>query len=147
MKITNDLLTKGIIAAGLMNILGVLTFSRFFTNAVIPEFDSQAMSNFGLLMIVLWGFVFISVSKNFQHLKWLIAVFTLEKLIYATHWTKWMTTNNLADVFEKDKMAGIYYTIYGINDWVFFVFFLFVFIRLSRKNTVTSQINKKNTDH
>lgn len=138
MKITNELLIKGFILSGLMNILGVLTFSRFFTNAVIPEFDSQAMSNFGLLMIVLWGFVFIAVSKNFQHLKWLIAVLTLEKLIYATHWTKWMTTNNLADVFEKDKMAGIYYTIYGINDWVFFVFFLFVFIRLSRKNTVTS---------
>ena len=138
MKITTELLTKGFISAGLMNIFGVLTFSRFFTNAVIPEFDNQAMSNFGLLMIVLWGFVFIAVSKNFQNLKWLIAVFILEKLIYATHWTKWITTNNLADVFEKDKMAGIYYTIYGINDWIFFVFFLFVFIHLSRKNAVTS---------
>lgn len=133
MKITNELLTKGFIAAGLMNIFGVLTFSRIFTNTVIPEFDSQAMSKFGLLMIVLWGFVFIAVSKNFQNLKWLIAVFTLEKLIYATHWSKWMTTNDLTDVFEKDKMAGIFYTIYGINDWVFFVFFLFVFIRLTRE--------------
>ena len=84
-------------------------------------------------MIVLWGFVFIAVSKYFQNLKWLIAVFTLEKLIYATHWTKWMTINNLTDVFEKDKMAGIFYTIYGINDWIFFVFFLFVFIRLTRE--------------
>lgn len=105
MKINNELLTKGFFLAGLMNILGVLTFSRFFTNAVIPEFDNQAMSNFGLIMIVFWGFVFISVSKNFQNLKWLIAVFTLEKLIYAAHWTKWMTTNNLTDVFEKDTMA------------------------------------------
>lgn len=133
MKINNELLTKGFFLAGLMNILGVLTFSRFFTNSVIPEFDNQAMSNFGLIMIVFWGFVFISVSKNFQNLKWLIAVFTLEKLIYATHWTKWMTTNNLTDVFEKDTMAGIFYTIYGINDWMFFVFFLFVFIRLARE--------------
>ena len=133
MKINNELLTKGFFLAGLMNILGVLTFSRFFTNAVIPEFDNQAMSNFGLIMIVFWSFVFISVSKNFQNLKWLIAVFTLEKLIYATHWTKWMTTNNLTDVFEKDTMAGIFYTIYGINDWIFFVFFLFVFIRLARE--------------
>lgn len=131
MKITTELLTKGFIAAGLMNVFGVITFSRIFTNTVIPEFDSQAMSNFGLLMIVIWGLVFIAVSKNFQHLKWLIAVFTLEKLIYATHWTKWMTTNNLRDVFEKDKMAGIFYTIYGINDWIFFTFFLFVFIRLT----------------
>ncbi len=133
MKINNKLLKKGFVLAGLMNIFGVLIFSRIFTNAVIPEFDNQAMSNFGLLMIVLWGFVFIAVSKYFQNLKWLIAVFTLEKLIYAAHWTKWMTTNNLTDVFEKDKMAGIFYTIYGINDWIFFVFFLFVFIRLTRE--------------
>ncbi len=133
MKINNELLTKGFFLAGLMNIIGVLTFSQFFTNVVIPEFDNQAMSNFGLIMIVLWGFVFIAVAKNFQNLKWLIAVFILEKLIYATHWTKWMTTNNLTDVFEKDTMAGIFYTIYGINDWIFFVFFLFVFIRLARE--------------
>ena len=65
MKINNELLTKGFIVAGLMNIFGVLIFSRIFTNAVIPEFDNYAMSNFGLLMIVLWGFVFIAVSKNF----------------------------------------------------------------------------------
>ncbi|MEC5156303.1 hypothetical protein [Chryseobacterium sp. MP_3.2] len=133
MKIQNEHLTKGFILAGMMNILGVLTFSRIFTNDIIPEFDSQAMSNFGLLMIVLWGFVFIAVSKSFHHLKWLIAVFTLEKLIYATHWTNWMANNNLSEVYEKDTMAGIYYTIYGINDWVFFFFFLFVFIRLVRK--------------
>ena len=133
MKITNELLTKGFIAAGLMNILGVLIFSKIFTNAAISEFDSQAMSNFGLLMIVLWGFVFIAVSKNFQNLKWLVAVFTLEKLIYATHWTKWMTNNNLSVVYQKDTMAGIYYTIYGLNDWIFFLFFLFVFIRLTRQ--------------
>lgn len=133
MKIKNEHISKGFIIAGLMNIFGVLIFSRIFSNAVIPEFDSQAMSNFGLSMIVLWGFVFIAVSKNFQNLKWLIVVFTIEKLIYATHWTKWMTTNNLTEVFEKDKMAGIYYAIYGINDWIFFVFFLFVFIHLARK--------------
>lgn len=133
MKVENKNLTKGFILAGMMNILGVLTFSRIFTNDVIPEFDTQAMSNFGQLMIVLWGFVFIAVSKSFQHLKWLIAVFTLEKLIYATHWTKWMTNNNLSEVYEKDTMAGIFYTIYGINDWVFFFFFLFVFVRLVRK--------------
>jgi hypothetical protein len=37
-------LTKGFILAGLMNISGVLLFSDF-SNAVIPEFDPQAMSN------------------------------------------------------------------------------------------------------
>jgi hypothetical protein len=133
MKIKNELITKGFILSGLMNIFGVLIFSRLFSNAIIPEFDNQALSNFGLLMIVIWGIVFISVSKNFYQAKWLIGVFVIEKLIYATHWTNWMANNNLSEVFVKDKMAGIFYTIYGINDWLFFVFFLIVFIRLIRE--------------
>ena len=133
MNIKKEHLTKGFILAGLMNISGVLLFSRFFSNAVIPEFDPQAMSNFGLIMIVVWGFAYIAVSQNFHQVKWLIAVFMIEKLIYATHWTKWILDNKITDVLEKDKMAGIFYVIYGINDWMFFLFFFFVFIRVARK--------------
>ncbi len=133
MNIKKEHLTKGFILAGLMNIIGVLLFSRFFSNMVIPEFDPQTMSNFGLIMIVVWGFAYIAVSQNFNQVKWLIAVFMIEKLIYATHWTKWILDNKITDVLEKDKMAGIFYVIYGINDWMFFLFFFFVFIRVARK--------------
>jgi hypothetical protein len=134
MTIRNQFTTKGFILSGLMNILGVLIFSRFFTNSVIPEYDSQAMSNFGLLMIVVWGFAFLSVSKNYDKVPWLIGVFVLEKLIYASHWTNWMINNKVSEVFEKDKMAGIFYAIYGVNDWIFFFFFLVVFLKLIRAN-------------
>jgi len=133
MKLKREQLTIGFIAAGLMNIIGVLLFSRVFTNTVIPQYDSQAMSNFGLVMIVVWGFAYIAVAKQFYQLKWLIAVFTIEKLIYATHWTNWILNNKITDVMEQDTMAGLFYSIYGINDWMFFVFFLIVFIKLSRK--------------
>ncbi len=134
MYIKNKLITKGFILSGIMNILGVLIFSRFFNNAVIPEYDTQAMSNFGLLMIVVWGFIFISASKYYDKIPLLIGVFIIEKLIYALHWTKWVMHNNISEVFAKDKMAGIYYAIYGINDWLFFIFFLVVFIQLIRVN-------------
>jgi hypothetical protein len=133
MKIKREHLSTGFIAAGMMNIVGVLVFSRVFTNAVIPQYDAQAMSNFGLLMIVVWGLAYIAVAKEFHQLKWLIAVFTIEKFIYATHWTNWILNSKFAEVFEKDTMAGIFYSIYGINDWISFLFFLFVFIQLSRK--------------
>ncbi|WP_223275884.1 hypothetical protein [Algoriphagus aquimarinus] len=127
--LTTKTISKGFVTAGLMN-MAVLVFSRFFTNPVIPEFDPVVMSNFGLLMIVVWGLAYISVAKNYHQVKWLVGVFAIEKLIYGFIWIKWMLNNNVSDVFEKDIMAGIFYSVYGVNDWIFFIFFSFVFIRL-----------------
>jgi hypothetical protein len=120
---------KGFIIAGLMN-MSALIFSRFFTNATIPEFDSVVMSNFGLLMIVIWGLAYVSIAKNFHYVKWLVGVFAIEKFIYGYVWITWLINNNIKDVYEKDLMAGMFYSMYGINDWIFFVFFAFVFIYL-----------------
>mgnify|MGYP000391407591 CR=1 FL=1 len=69
MKIKKELITKGYIVAGLMNIGGVLIFSRFFNDKVIQKFDSEALSNFGLLMIVIWGLAYISVNKGYEKVK------------------------------------------------------------------------------
>ena len=136
MTISNSTITKGFFIAGLMN-ASVLIFSRFFTNPTIAEFDPDVMSNFGLVMILIWGLAYISVANNFYKVKWLVGVFALEKLIYGCVWTNWILHNNIAEVFAKDKMAGTFYSIYGVNDLLFFVFFTFVFIRLSKtKNTV-----------
>jgi hypothetical protein len=135
MTIKNTHLTKGFILAGLANLL-VLIFSRCFTNPTIPEFDPVVMSNFGMLMIVIWGVAYISVAKNYPHVKWLVGVFAIEKLIYAIVWVNWMLNHSLSSVYEKDVMAGLFYSTYGMNDWLFFAFFSFVFIRLSQdKNT------------
>lgn len=130
MLLKNSTISKGFIAAALLNIGGVLTFTRFFTNSLIPEVDPVVMSNFGLLMIVVWGFAYLSVSKDYAKVKWLVGVFAVEKLIYGIVWTKWMLNNDLLAVYAKDTMAGIFYTIYGINDWIFFVFFSYVFLWL-----------------
>ena len=129
MAIKNITITQGFIIAGLMN-LTVLIFSRFFTNPTIPEFDPVVMSNFGLLMIVLWGLAYMSIAKNFCDVKWLVGVFVVEKFIYGYVWINWILNNNISDVYKKDTMAGIFYSIYGINDWIFFVFFLLVFIKI-----------------
>ena len=136
MTIDNKTISKGFILAGLMN-ASVLIHSRFFTNATIPEIDPIVMSNFGLLMILIWGLAYISVSQSFHTVKWLVGVFAIEKFIYGFVWTKWMLNNNISDVFEKDLMAGMFYSVYGINDWIFFVFFSLVFFKLVRlKNSL-----------
>lgn len=129
MTITNTTITKGFIISGLMNAT-VLISSRLFTNSTIPEFDHNVLSNFGLLMIVIWGIAYIAVAKNFYQVKWLVGVFAIEKFIYGFVWINWLLKNNISDVFEKDKMAGMFYASYGVNDWIFFAFFLYVFIRL-----------------
>ena len=131
MEIKSSRVTKGFIIAGLMN-ASVLIFSRLFTNSTIAEFDPTVMSNFGLVMILLWGLAYMSVAQNYHRVKWLIGVFAIEKFIYGCVWINWMLNNDIANVYEKDVMAGVFYSIYGINDWIFFAFFLFVFFRASK---------------
>ena len=130
MIIKNTTITKGFIIGGLMN-LSVLIFSRLFTNETIAEFDPKVLSNFGLVLIVVWGLAYLSVAKNYQSVKWLVAVFAVEKFIYGCVWTNWLLTNSISKVYEKDVMAGLFYSMYGINDWLFFIFFSFVFIQIS----------------
>ena len=130
MKISKEVIAKGFVLSGIMNIGGTLIFSRFFKNDSIPAADPVVMSNFGLLMIVLWGLVFLSISQKYEQLNWLIGVFAIEKFIYGLNWINWISNNDLSAVFNKDQMAGIFYAVYGINDWLFFLFFLFVFIKL-----------------
>lgn len=130
MKVTNKIISIGFILAGLMNIVGVLVNSRGFTNTVIAEYDPIVMSNFGLLMIIIWGLAYISICTSYEKVKWLVAVFAIEKFIYGFLWTKWILNNDVSEVLAKDKSAGMFFSSYGINDWIFFVFFLLVFIRL-----------------
>lgn len=134
MKLKHTTITKGFILAGLMN-MSVLIFSRLFTNSTISEFDPSVMSNFGLVMIFTWGLAYLSVAKNYHHVKWLVGVFAIEKLIYGLVWIDWMIHNTISDVYEKDLMAGLFYSTYGINDWVFFIFFLVIFVRLAKFKT------------
>ncbi|OAB30360.1 hypothetical protein SAMN05444395_11018 [Flavobacterium fryxellicola] len=131
MIIKKTTITKGFLIAGLMNAT-VLIFSKLFTNSIITEFDPQVMSNFGLLMILIWGLTYMSVAKKYHEVKWLVGIFVIEKFIYGFIWTNWIINNNVYDVYKKDVLAGLFYSIYGINDWVFFIFFLSVFIHLFR---------------
>ena len=77
-----NLVKNGLIAAGLMNIVGVLVFSRAFTNLAINNADPVVMSNFGLLMIAVWGLAYLGAATISSNIKWLVGAFALEKLVY-----------------------------------------------------------------
>ena len=117
------LIRNGLLAAGLMNIGGVLLFSRGFTNSAINTADPVVMSNFGLLMIVVWGFAYLGAAAVTSSIRWLAAAFALEKLVYVVVWIQWLSANSLPQLYSDDVFAGVFFTIYGANDFIFMCFF------------------------
>ena len=89
------------------------------------------MSNFGLLMIMVWGLVFLGASQITQGIKWVAGAFAVEKLVYVVAWVLWFKDNDLGSVYEQDLFAGIFYSIYGLNDFAFMLFFTWVFLNYS----------------
>ncbi len=127
-------ISKGFLVAGLSNILGVLLFSKLFTNEVLLNTQPVIMGYFGLIAIILWGLAYIAVRKRYEAVPWLIAVFVLEKLIYVSVYLIWFFNNSLSAVYEQDTFAGIFYTIYGANDLLFGLFFAWVFWKVKCSN-------------
>ncbi|GMN02025.1 hypothetical protein [Erythrobacter sp. MTPC3] len=127
--VRNKLIQNGFILAGLSNILGVLVCSKALTNEVMMNAQPNVMGLFGLVSILLWGLGYIAVYKSYAQVRWLIAVFVIEKLAYVIAWLSFITTESLSQVYDQDLLAGIFYTIYGANDFLFMIFFAFVFLR------------------
>lgn len=129
---TSDLTKRGLIAAATMNIGGVLVFSRLFTNRALNDADPAVMSNFGLLMIVVWGLAYLGAAAIRADIKWLAGAFALEKLVYVVVWGLWLSQNSLAQLYAKDVFAGVFFSIYGLNDFVFMLFFAWMFVSKPR---------------
>lgn len=126
-------ISKGFLIAGLSNILGVLILSKFFTNQVMMETQPDVMGYFGLISILLWGMAYIAVRKTYTLLPWLVAVFLIEKIIYVIAYINWFSNNSITSVYEQDALAGVFYTIYGANDFIFGLFFALVLLKITRK--------------
>ncbi len=129
-----SMMKNGFYLAGAANILGVLIFSLGFTNRHISSVYPEVMSVFGLVMIIVWGLVFIAAgySENFRYLS---AVFAIEKTAYVISWFMWILRPeaNLSAVFHQSVLSGIFYAVYGANDLLFGIFFIWVFITLSKE--------------
>ena len=42
---------------------------------------------------------------------------------YVVVWVTWLSANSLQQLYAKDVFAGVFYSIYGLNDFVFMLFF------------------------
>ena len=48
--------------------------------------------------------------------------------MYVVIWVMWLSKNSLPELYAKDVFAGVFFSIYGLNDFVFMVFFAWVFL-------------------
>jgi len=145
LKMKRATVRQGFIAAGIMNIGGVLLFSRGLSNQVMLQVDPVVMGLFGLVMIMVWGLAYLAVADRYDQVPWLVGVFCLEKFIYASVWALWMAAHldTLGTIYDQDLFAGIFYTIYGINDLVFALFFAWVFWTMRNNEVITVKTNNE----
>ena len=89
----------------------------------------DVMGYFGLISITLWGLAYVSVCKSYNQVRLLVGVFVIEKLVYVIAWLTLISSRSLSSIYEMDVLAGVFYTIYGANDFIFMLFFGFVFLK------------------
>ena len=119
------------IAGGLVNVLGILLFSKFFSNTYLVLLDVSVFSKQGLLVIMLWGAAYIAIAEKVKEVPWISLVFAVEKLFYFVNWSLWMSLHmqRLSEIYSKDILTGIFFTIYGPNDLLFGLLFFFMFLK------------------
>jgi hypothetical protein len=131
----NPVITKVFWLAGAYNIFGVLVFSKLFTNALLSSLDPAVFSWLGLVAVILWGLAYCSVATSYQSVPYLLWVFVIEKMIYTVTWLAWLIRNGstLPALFSESPLTATYYSIYGLGDLAFGLFFLWLVTRGLRK--------------
>ena len=131
----DSLITKGFWLAGAYNILGVLLFSKFFTNSLLSRLDPAVFSWLGLVVVMLWGCAAWAVARSYAFVPTLLLVFVVEKMIYTTTWLMWLAKHGktLPALFSESPLTATYYTIYGAGDFALGLFFLWVALTCRRR--------------
>lgn len=118
-------MTKGFVAAGLTNILGILLFTRGLNHPYFMSLYPEVFSLVGCLAVMLWGLAYLSVARAYRAVPVLVWVFALEKGLYFVTWIMWLIArgSQLPAIWAQDPLSGIFYTSYGVLDLSFGFFF------------------------
>lgn len=124
----------GFLAAGLMNIVGVLLFSRGLTDDHIGELYPEVFGRCGLICIMLWGLAYIAVARRHEAVPLLLLVFAVEKAVYTATWFIWINEHggSWIDIWKVDPLTAVFYAIYGPNDLLFGLFFAWRWVATRR---------------
>ena len=105
-------------SAALVNTVGVLVLSKGLSNSTLMETDPILFGPFGLCMLMVWGGCYYACSESAPYNPKIGLIFTLEKLVYFVLWIQWINGESppLAELYQRDLFAGLFYTIYGLID-------------------------------
>lgn len=134
---TNTLISTGFIAAGLVNILGMLAVSKGLNNPALVNTDPAVFSAFGQAMILVWGLAYIAVARNFVAVPGLCLVFCVEKLAYVLVWGMWWSQHaeQFSALWSSSALTALFIAGYGLNDLAFALLFLLAFFVARRSSS------------
>ena len=117
-----DRVRIGFVLAALSN-FGILASSKGLGDdlgAVDPLFGSS-----GCVGVLLWGAAYLSLAWRYDVAPAVSVVFCLEKAFYGFHWLVWMAAHSseLPALKAVDPVTGRFFSVYGIGDLLFMVFF------------------------
>ena len=132
-------------SAAFVNTIGVLILSKGFTNSTLMEIDPTVFGPFGLCMIMIWGGCYYACSDSAPSNPKIGLIFTLEKCVYFTLWIQWINGNStpLAEIYQKDLFAGLFYTIYGLIDAGYALMFSYTAYKAYTKINTSTEILSK----
>ncbi len=117
---------------GLGNLATMALAGPLYDHTYLSSLYPEVFSTIGLIAIGLWGLVYISISNAYSKVPYVVFVVALEKLFYSSLWVPWMLENgaDLSCIFQHDLVAGLAYCAWGPYDFISFLFFLYVFIKV-----------------
>jgi hypothetical protein len=103
----------------------ILPASKFLKDEsffrVDPLFDRN-----GCILVLVWGFCYLSTAWSYAQTPYTILVFAVEKLFYTYHFIKFHNPP-LSESREVIQGRSKFFDAYGVGDGVFMIVFLVIF--------------------
>ena len=106
--------------------LSLLIFNKFFTSNRIAEIYPEVFSNFGQVIVIMFGFIYYFAFISCRT-KELFLIFAIEKFIYFGTGVYWMIYKSHSLKFGKNPLEWVFMRIYWIGDAIFGALFLIYF--------------------
>lgn len=114
-----------IVVVGVINLLLLIYLTPLKDHTELHRADALWFGAPGLVLIALWGLAYIAAAPHWRVLPGLLAVFALEKAVYAVHWMLWLgdSGDRMEFLLTRDPLTAFFLGGYGAWDGLCAVYF------------------------